>query len=126
MCYLLRCVGRDWHLTDKRFQPSNVRFWTRADKGGVTPGCGLSPFDPKRTSGPHHSILPCRPPKYTGLLLRRELRRRVLEHDIDLQRFGRDQEAAVSLLLANSGFYRRLTQRPFLDVVRMSATGDIP
>ena len=80
----------------------------------------------RRTSGPHDSSLRCRPPKYTGLLLRRELRRRVLEHDIDLHRFGRDQEAVVSPLLANSGFDRRLTQRPFLDVVRMSATGDIP
>src|SRR5664280_2583997 len=40
---------RYWHLTDKRTQPPNGRFWTRADKGGVTPGCGLSPFDPKRT-----------------------------------------------------------------------------
>jgi len=82
--------------------------------------------DPERTSDPHDSSLRCRPPKYTGLLLRRELRRRVLEHDIDLHRFGRDQEAVVSPLLANSGFDRRLTQRPFLDVVRMSATGDIP
>ena len=86
----------------------------------------LSANDPKRTSDPHDSSLRCRPPKYTGLLLRRELRRRVLEHDIDLHRFGRDQEEVVSPLLANSGFDRRLTQRPFLDVVRMSATGDIP
>jgi hypothetical protein len=86
----------------------------------------LSANDPKRAADPHDSGLRCRPPKYTGLLLRRELRRRVLEHDIDLHRFGRDQEAVVSPLLANSGFDRRLTQRPFLDVVRMSATGDIP
>jgi hypothetical protein len=26
---------------------ANVRLWTRADKGGVTPGCGLSPFGPE-------------------------------------------------------------------------------
>jgi len=35
-----------WHLADKRFQPSNVRFWARADKGRVTPDCGLSANDP--------------------------------------------------------------------------------
>jgi hypothetical protein len=38
-----------WHLADNSAAPAFVRFWTRADKGGVTPGCGLSPFDPSAT-----------------------------------------------------------------------------
>jgi hypothetical protein len=41
------------HLADNSAAHAFVRFWTRADKGGVTPGCGLSPFDPSATLAVH-------------------------------------------------------------------------
>ena len=34
-CCLLRCIGRDWHLTDKLTAPDFVCFRTIADNGGV-------------------------------------------------------------------------------------------
>jgi len=34
-CYLLRCVGRYWHLADIPAAPANVRYWTNSGHGSV-------------------------------------------------------------------------------------------
>ena len=41
---------RYWHLTDNPVAPAFVRYWTKADIGGILARDVLSANDPKRTS----------------------------------------------------------------------------